>query len=241
MQKPILRWCIGDVSELGIYCLKLSIKNMLRLYKDKFDYYICYNTISASKLQWTQQSEIQICLIDQREFIKELEISPKSSNPCWKLYPPRIDIDRHEIFVDNDLILYNSMPILNEFLQLNDLIFCTEALAKNYGAFNSLINYPWNLNTGFFGIPPKFDFKGKINSVLNSNIIEKWQDHLDEQGLVSYVFINNICRLNIIKLTDIYICYGQTAYKMGIYGQHFVGINRGHSKHWINFLKNRMI
>lgn len=100
-KKPIIRWTIGgNVSQHGIDCLGNSINCWKDLYGDSFDYFLCYNNIDVNKLNFG------VNLINQHEHLNSLSIQPNST--AWKLYPPRISLQSHEIFIDNDLIIYKN-------------------------------------------------------------------------------------------------------------------------------------
>jgi len=115
MQKTILRWTIGKVSRDGMRCLIMSFQNLFALYGDRFEYFICYNNIKKNELRWTKK--YPITLVCQHDFTSDLKIDPIKENPCWKLYPARLDLDCHEIFIDNDLILYKKIPIIDRFIE----------------------------------------------------------------------------------------------------------------------------
>jgi hypothetical protein len=139
------------------------------------------------------------------------------------------------MFIDNDLIVYEKIPTVDAFVKSQNLLFITEAIKRSYGIFDSLINYPHNLNTGFFGIYPEFDFQKEINSVIEEKSIV-WKNHLDEQGLISYIFSKK--NLEVITLDQIYVCHKDFPYKKGKYGQHFVQMNQSFLKHWKTFTNN---
>jgi len=236
MSKAILRWTIGDVSDQGHVCFRMSFLKIFNLYGYDFDYFVCYNNIDLSRLSWLKNYSVR--LLNQHDFVSDIKINPIQNNPCWKLYPPRIDLNRHEMWIDNDLIIYKKIPIIDKFLNSKNTIFITEGQKRSYGCFDNLIQSKEKLNTGFFGLFPGFDLKNEINTTLKNNSIENWKNHLDEQGLLSYIFLKN--RLEIITLEDIYVCHIEFPYKVGKYGQHFVQLNQGKLKHWnvyINTIK----
>jgi hypothetical protein len=234
MQKPILRWTIGQVSTEGMECLKISVHNIVKLYKDQFQLFICYNNIEKNELNWTKKYPIE--LLCQHDYVSDLKIKPIPQNPCWKLYPARIDLDLHEMFIDNDLLIYEKIPTIDNFLKSNNLLFMTQAIKRSYGAFDSLIKSPINLNTGFFGVYPKFDLKNEINKTIEKNNLQ-WKNHLDEQGLLAYIWINK--KFELITLDQIYVCHKDFPYKLGKYGQHFVQLNKKMLNHWETFLSNQ--
>jgi len=234
MQKPILRWTIGKVSKEGMQCLMLSVDSMMNLYHNQFEYFVCYNNIEKEELNWTSKYPIE--LLCQHSFESNLKLKPISNNPCWKLYPARIDLNRHEMFIDNDLIIYDRIPIVDTFLASQDLLFITEAIKRSYGAFDTIIDSPRNLNTGFFGVHPGFDLQKEIDDVIEEKQIQ-WKTHLDEQGLLSYIFTKR--KLEIITLDQIYVCHKDFPYRKGKYGQHFVQLNQKVLKHWKTFIGNQ--
>jgi len=221
MKKPIVRWTIGDVSKEGFLILHYSIKSFIDLYKDQFDYFVCYNNIEESKL--SKIKKFPVTFINQINYINEIKIKPILNNPCWKLYPPRLDLKRHEIFVDNDLIVYKKIPVIDKFLKEKDLLFISEAIMRSYGNFSDYITIPENLNTGIFGLYPNFDFKIKINNIIKNKKVITWKNHLDEQGLVSLIFQDY--NFELIDLNQIYVCHKNFNLKKGKYGVHFVGLN----------------
>lgn len=218
--KPIVRWTIGDVSENGFICLEHSIKNFIKNYENKFDYYVCYNTIDEKKLNYIKKYPVK--LLNQNNYVKELKIKPKN-HPCWKLFPPRINIHTHEIFIDNDLILYEKLPLINKFLKNNNMLIISEAKYRAYGNFCKLINTNDKMNTGFFGLYPNFDFKNEINKTLDKKIISNWDIHSDEQGLVAYIFQNYEYRL--ISTKKIFVGHTKLPLNDNLKGIHYIGLN----------------
>jgi len=219
--KPLMRWTLGDsVSQEGIDCLQQSISSIKKLYNDKFDFVICHSGDNVNDLQLGNVS-----FFDQRKATNSLTIKPFKTS--WKLYPPRLRINSHEIFIDNDVVLYERHPIIDNFLS-NDFIFCTEAAYRRYGIYDSLVKSNDNLNTGFFGLPPHFDFAAK----LNKRIIGNWQTWFDEQGLVSSIFVESE-EFHLVSLSDVWVCADY--FRWGKYGIHFVGLNGGKTEYWKNY------
>lgn len=164
--KPLFRWTVGEsVSKEGLKCLSHSIFLLKKNYGDSYDYFICHNGDNVKSCNFTG-----VNFIDQRNHVKSLSVKPHST--AWKLYPPRIRLNSHEIFLDNDLIIYNILPIIDRFINEKDIFFCTQAYKRNYGNYDSKILKNQNLNTGLFGIPPFFDFAKNIESRLIGRIIE---------------------------------------------------------------------
>jgi hypothetical protein len=226
MNKKIVRWTIGNVSDEGVECLRLSVSNFIKFYDYQYDYYICHNQIDPARLKWTNAFKIN--LLNQDEYVNSLIIPPLNNHPCWKLYPPRIKLDSHELFVDNDVLIYKNIDIEKLF----DLsFFISEGLERSYGFFDPMIDpsFP-KINTGFFSIPPSFDFKLHLNYLI-SHYDLKWKNHFDEQGLVAKIFSSK--EFKLIPIQDINVSF-DNPFK-GKFGMHFIGLNSGNTSHWKRF------
>lgn len=232
MKKIIVRWNVGKTTKEGFDCLKYSIKKFKHLYKDyNIEYFICFNDIEKEKFSDFKDMN----LINKKDFTKSLPIDPpkKTGLPAWKLYPPRLDKDSHEIIIDNDLILFKKPEIIEEFFKSDDLIITTESLKRSYsGKLKDVIPNNFNINTGLICLPPKFDFKKKIIDCINEFNLD-WKNHFDEQTCLAYIFSKHK-NLSIIKLTDIYVCHAD--YKNSNCGFHFAGVNDGNKNYWEYFL-----
>ena len=213
-----MRWTIGQTTPEAIHSLQLSIKLWRKIYGQTFDMVICYNKDKPS---------VDEDLLDQNKFINSLPVPPLTT--AWKLYPPRIDIDSHEIFIDNDVIVHSPLSVINPFLLSSDLFFITEAWERSYGYNDHIVPSGFIVNSGLFGIPPGFNFH--TNLCLN---IKPWASHFDEQGLVASVLCN--CNTTIIPLSDIRVCMPEASFGPTKCGLHFVGLNNGHNEHWHQFL-----
>ena len=221
INKPIIRWTIGNASKEGIDCLKFSVKNIVRIYKKEFDYFICFNKINKDKIKWAKDYNIK--LVNQEEYKKSLDTEP-IDHPCWKLYPPRLNIESYEIFIDNDLVIDRRLDF-NIFIK-NNYFFISEAIKQSYGTMQKTIIKKPYLNSGLFGIPPGFDFREEINSTIKKFNIKWTNSHFEEQAIVAYILIKNSCK--IISLKEIYVCYDEI--KESNFGFHFVGLNSGNKK-----------
>jgi hypothetical protein len=230
---------VGDVSDQGIYSLKLSINQWKKLYQDKFDIIVCWN---GKKPNITD-----LQLVNQHEFIDSISVSPPSfMNPAWKIYPPRLRLNSHEIFIDNDVILHQKIPLIDHFLQSQTTIICTEAAKRSYGYFDKLIHNTTELNSGLFGLPPNFNLVDEINLTLKETNFKSWIDHLDEQGLLSYIFLKKNCQIipieDIIVLMESPKLFRSMKYgRYGRYGAHFVGLNINQNKFWLDYIGDFLI
>ena len=222
--KPIIRWTIGMHNPDSYLALNLSIENFHKIYNNRFDYYVCYNNCNSDHIT----KKIKLKLIDQREHIHDLPCLPSTTS--WKLYPPRLNEETHEIFMDNDIIIYKSIDLIDAFLSSNNMTIMTEGYHRRFGTFDDRIKPHVKYNSGLIGIPPKFDFKNKIIQLLGNNTLEDW---FDEQGLVAYI-LSNHTNFQCITLKEIQICYEDLCF--GISGIHFVGLNSNKNRFWSKFL-----
>lgn len=231
-----MRWTIGNASPEGKDCLKLSVESFLALYGHRFEYFICHNNMDPQELDWTKAYQIQ--LFDQEKYCQELPIGPANQNPCWKLYPARLDLKRHEMMIDNDLIIYRHMPVIERFLTHHKYLFITEAIQRSYGRFNDIVPTTKNLNTGFVGLPPGFDLKAELAKAVKTLNLN-WEHHLDEQALMAMIF----CRYphELVTLQDIAICHPLHSFYRGEFGQHFVQLNQGFTDYYRKFIAGKMM
>jgi hypothetical protein len=226
--KPLLRWTIGNVAKAGYETLKYSIKTVKSIYGDKFDLFLCHNSIEESSLQFAKDYGVK--LINQDSTC--LPSSPKGV--AWKLYPPRLSLESHEIMVDNDLVILKQLPEIDKFLTSNSVIY-TEGLFGLYGSFKKTVTIKPYLNSGLIGLPPNFDF---ATAILKN--IKPWEDYFDEQGLIAKIFStfpNKIC----IKLPTIAICRQDGILPNFTHGCHFCGVNRTEARAWKTFKRRILI
>lgn len=218
----LIRWVIGPVSPLGFDCLNVSTKLMQHLYP-KARLVVCHNGLSE----------------EQKTKLPPVELFEQKGDvwgPAWKLFPPRLDVNDHEILIDNDIVLYERSEIIEEFLGQTKLCVVTEAYKRSYSPqFEDLVPTDFNINSGLVCLPPGFDYGRSIQSVFDYSRRIKaklWEDHFDEQTIVASVLSRNTTK--IIPITDISVCV--TSYVRGRIGTHFVGLNGTKTDHWQAYL-----
>lgn len=216
--KPIIRWTIGNVKPNGFKCLSYSINKLQGLYGDRFDYCLFYNNANPT-------INAKINMIKQE--------SKTAKNTAWKLYPPRLNMDVPEIFIDNDLVLFNRLKQFDDLIEYGTP-FMTAGLNRNFGKYNSLVGRQYILNSGLFGLPAGFDFRSKINATKND-----WHNYYDEQGLVAFI-MTSFNNLSIIPRSTIGICRPKDGLPYSSSGFHFCGLNHA-DKHygWDKFIRSR--
>ena len=215
-EKPLVRWTIGPCLPEGTHCLQLSIKLWKSHYGDTCDYVVCANGFNP---------DVEIPVVRAENYRDTLPLLPQG--PAWKLYPPRMRMNSHEIIIDNDLLLFEPHPMIEEFLNSNRTL-TTEIYRRDYGSFDHLVPSDKLINSGIIGLPPGFDFEEKLRCVIRKVNLQEWQTHFCEQGAVAAVLENPL----IISNQDILIGINPEAFRIDSYGVHFVGMNRGYSDWW---------
>jgi hypothetical protein len=216
--KPIARWTIGESTKDGYECLEMSINSLLNFYD--FDIIICHN-INIKKLPTFVK---KFNLLDQSRYVN---LKPKPKGVAWKLYPPRIDLNNHELSIDNDIVFNEKINEINEFLKCNKTLML-EDTCRAYGRFDKHINSKMQINSGIYGMPPKFDFESYVKFYSGN----EWQKNafyqhdksetFDEQGLVALALSNNSNYI-IIPNTTVTNCENNLIKGKG---NHFIGLNR---------------
>jgi hypothetical protein len=227
--KPVVRWTIGPVSDIGFEILNDSINFFTEAYPE-FDYFICYNKIDLNKIKIKKKHKISF--IFQEEFLPPCLLTPPDNNleeasGCgWKLVPPRLRIGALELFIDNDIIIRNRMPSIDKWLSLKNYGLISEGLNRKrmFGKFDNFIPSHIRACAGLFGLPVNFDFNKQIK-YYSSHIASSLGGY-DEQGL-TVASIVNIGKYIMVPLSSLYISEDHVPFPEKIPdGIHFVGANR---------------
>lgn len=202
-KRPLFRWTLGHTCDKGYDILKHSIAGAMKcLGPESFDWAITYNRIPEDKLFYISRTILAdlpapVCMIEQCEddmpIPHILDASHNastyhhvSSGSWWKVCPPRLRIDAHELIMDNDVVMLRANDDILRFLQ-DDSTLVLEDNSIHLGRYASLFdlrNEP-ALNSGLIGLPPAYDF-GKalyetwINNGQYQNLVGG-----DEQGLLT--------------------------------------------------------
>ena len=178
-----MRWTIGKVHEAGWECLSESTRLLPKIYPE-FDYVICYNNLSIEETM--KLVEFGIPLHEQTKeqiSIPYLE-SSDVSNHFWKLCPTRLRKESHEIWIDNDIIIRERIPEIDQFLNSNSPIISRTWGEQQYGRFDDMIEKEeWSSCAGFFGLPPHFDLEKRALEICQGMPLQGF----DEQGMITYI------------------------------------------------------
>lgn len=230
--KPLIRWVVpGHLNGLGCESLEASVASWQTIYGDLFDYCICVNRLNKiNRLKFEHLAE----LVNQEDHLGSLCCKPFDT--AWKLYPPRLRQDSHEIIVDNDLILHQRSPSVDAFLAKSEGFVVTSAHRRFYGQFDSLVDLALKVNTGLMGFPPGYDLGLHLNWVLKMYTTKGWQGHCDEEGAVTFLMSRG--DLTVIPMDEICVCnplVDFAPYRLGTCGTHFAGLNSGGSEYWFKY------
>lgn len=263
--KPIFRWTIGNVKKGGYECLEMSIKTMLKLYKDKFDYYICCNNINIQKLrEIIGQRPIKIIQQTWNDCPLSINYEENIGTSLWKFCPARLNINAHEIVCDNDIVLINHIEEIESFLNDSKILLVEDPI-KFQGKFRHLFNENEKYNAGFVGLPPHYNLQEELNITWQENNSPQIIDQGDEQGLTTATLKKNefikISKETILLVHNngetVYFGYNPetnknkfdckpiTFFKKNTPCFHFVGLNKtNHHNHWELFkkiIKNKLM
>jgi hypothetical protein len=267
LNKPLLRWIIGGCIAQGMHTLKESISRTTKVFGDRFDYIVCYNNISDKDLAFIArifpfvemyQQKWKDCPIDNDMVSSRL---PNGSvrtdvDSCggslWKLCPPRMRIDSHEIVMDNDIVFFKAITQVEEFLSDSRPMLLKEH-SRWFGRYDKLLPDGECFNSGFVGLPPGFDYQLKLHEAWKKNGSLGSHSYDDEQGLITYVLrqenpilveMNDIIEVHQMGISYCFNgsnCYSKYHFDETTKAAHFVQANRNFPhKPWCKY-KNESI
>ena len=92
--------------------------------------------------------------------------------------------------MDNDVVVVRIFPKIEEFLSSNRPLLLKEPF-RYLGRYDCLFLPTEKYNSGFYGLPPNFDFAAALRSAWEANGTFRGLNYADEQGLITYVLKNN--------------------------------------------------
>jgi signal peptidase I len=197
MKKPIIRWTIGHVKKSGYEILSNSIKNIKKLYSDEFEYCVCHNDADKKEMENLKKThkvnfieqKWEDCPIKNLKRPKKIDEKTKQkiNGSFWKICPPRLSKDTHEIILDNDLIFLKKPKIIEEFLSVNNKNLIIKDSNIYLGIYEHLFdNEKQGYNSGVIGLHPGYDFQ---NDIIKNIVFIEGEENLNygqEQGLLMY-------------------------------------------------------
>jgi hypothetical protein len=206
MPKPIFRYTVGNCLKQGLEVLVESVHRTTKaLGVDVWDWVICYNGLNTEELSFLRS---KIGHLPIKFFSQNWATCPIKNNcqtprrpdgsfeyngkrcggTMWKVCPPRMRMDTHEIVVDNDVVILKKFCQLEEWLRQKEKVLILEEPIRFYGRYDHLFaQKPPFLNSGFMGYPPSYNFGEKINYYWEKFGSFENLSQADEQGLLMYV------------------------------------------------------
>jgi len=220
--KPLWRWTIsGVISELGWEIFSESVRHATKVYPE-FDFVVCYNNVTAKQQSYLES--LPIGTFPQQEWMTCVE-HKKGDGNCkdftWKIIPPRLRNQSHELWVDNDIVIRDRIPDIDKWLTKNTGLISV-GFDSFYGRFKDQIDPEVDCCAGLFGLPPYFSFRERIAEVCHGQPLVDY----DEQGMIVYI-ISNIPEWIAVSYDD-FRMWGlwQKEFGSGLpYGLHFVRAN----------------
>lgn len=215
MNNFLARWHIGQVQPAGFECLKLSIESFQKLYDAEI--VVCFNC------EEQDLPKIDVQFFDQNHYRHEKR---QPMGVTWKFYPPRLDINRKELVIDNDIVFLEKLPQIDYFLE-NDCTLLAEDIQRCYGKFEKHIMPGYHINSGIYGMPAGFDlgnyveFYGGKEWQINATGENAASASFDEQGLVALALLNYkncIIPESVLTRCERELILGKA--------MHFIGLNR---------------
>ena len=242
--KPLFRYTIGACLQQGLDILVESIRKTTQaLGVDNFDWVVCYNALGVQELGYIRKNigNIPVEFFAQTwkySPLPEASQSPKRSDgtfewngkicggTLWKVCPPRLRIESHEIVMDNDIVILNFLPQIKEFLSSDKSLILEEPI-RFYGHYDQYHEKTPYLNSGFMGFPPGLDFGESIKKVWEECGNHQPHSQADEQGLLTLA-LNKIPSIRIRKEEIVEVLAKDYNYKITgrELGLHFTQANK---------------
>lgn len=204
MEKPLFRFTVGPCVRQGLEILEESLIRTIDVIGSKtFDWMICYNGLNKSEKDFltsiTKGTNIELYhqdwsdspISDHMRFARlpngQMQINGKEAGgTLWKVCPPRLRINAHEIIMDNDIVMMKKLPQIDEFLSSSERCLVLEEPIRFYGIYDKLFGEKEFLNSGIMGLPPGYDFGRDIAKTWESQGKHMSHSHADEQGLLMF-------------------------------------------------------
>jgi len=254
--KPLFRWTVGPCIQQGLDILAESVKKTTKtIGLDRFDWMICHNGLKESALSFLQnivantpirlyeQKWIDVPIDEEMRYVQNEDGTFNwNGNVCggsfWKVVPPRMRMEAHEIVMDNDVILLNPIEEIEQFLKLDKVLVLHEPI-RFYGRYDYLFPTDHNcLNSGLMGFPPHYDFGADIKKNWEETGKLKKLSQADEQGLLMYT-LNQKDHIGIGKHRVVEVLARD--YTSSITGNeggiHFTQSNKIPNRSWVQYNK----
>jgi len=247
--RPLARWTIGPVSKSGMDVLRESVFRFEEVYPE-FETIVCYNNIDEVKIgsckaglykQSTNEVDYPLTsfddpLLDVEEPLRRAGMAGSG----WKLSPPRLRLEAHELWMDNDIVISSRLPEIDDWLNQSDAGIISEGRHRIFGVYEDLVPSHLRICAGFFGVPPNFDLHQSVVDLCNLRLKGKSLGHYDEQGLVAAI-VTNMDNFIVVSQEHLTIVEDREHLPDEFMGIHFVGVNRSNEHSGWSEFKNRVL
>ena len=224
-----IRWTIGDVSDAGFEALRLSIQGALRLFGPAAEYVVCVNTLSPGEAMrrcgWVPGRVLwrQVTRLLPSWLAAHLDHG-FAQGAAWKLIPLQVFPHRHELALDNDVILWDVPLAVSRWLSESRSCLVAEDVQAAFGQFAAFCE-PYPRNLGIRGLPPGFDLARHMQRVLE-RARGPLGSELDEQGL-QLAALQSAGPVHVVPIDEVSICSPFPPHLPGLgrSGAHFCGLN----------------
>jgi hypothetical protein len=235
MRRVGVRWTIGDVSDNGWQALRLAIVGAQRVFGPQARYAVCVNSVTLDRaraqlgsvsgdVDWLAVSGDDIPADIRARFDDDM-----AEGVAWKLAPLRMFPECWEISLDNDCILWNMPPAMQEWLDRGELRQCllAEDASALYGSFAPFCGSSPR-NAGIRGLPPGYPLHAALRGLLE-HVHGTLSSELDEQGL-QVAAVSAHFPAAVVSIEDVTICspFPPHRKELGRCGAHFCGLNARH-------------
>jgi hypothetical protein len=230
MNKPLaIRWTVGDVSTRGFDALALSVESARAIFSSDTTFAISVNTVPVGDVQQRLGRLAESVLWHRSDgklpawLTEKFLDSAYAEGVAWKFAPVRLFHDRHELSLDNDVVLWEIPPSVAAWLNDEDATLIAEDVRPAFGVFAPECP-PEGRNSGIRGLPPGYDLEAALRERLESNPV-RLESELDEQGLQVAVLTGR--KHHVTSLEEVTICSPIPPHlpHLGRCGAHFVGLN----------------
>jgi hypothetical protein len=230
MRRLAVRWTVGDVSIHGFEALSLSVRAAYALFGPEAKYVVCVNSVRAAEVRRRLGKippDLEIREVRSEEipsWMRSFVDAAFAEGVAWKFAPVRLDPERFELSLDNDVILWRVPAAVSEWLASGKGCVMAEDVRPCFGKFASYCGSEPR-NSGIRGLPPGLSYEDCLKSLLSESPVVL-NSELDEQGLQIAALLRQQI-VHVVRLSEVSICspFPPHLPKAGSHGVHFVGLN----------------
>lgn len=241
--KLIIRWTLGRTKARPLSLqawdmLECSIKFAQKLFP-KAEFMVFHNNLTI--MDQSNLNRIEELGVFHEDMTNKAPLGNLKKNSFWKYYPLRVDSNKYELLLDNDIVLWEVPNALQQWLDSsNGLLINTDWNGAFYGDYEHLSPQTHFFNAGILGFPPEFTFSLPDYSSLHDLF------HT-EQGFIVKTFLEAGQPLFILNKEEMYQSNNSDSEKYQkvnitelFSGGHFCGCTYAHYNHWDKYYKEEI-